>query len=123
MPQYELTEFELGWVVGFLEGEGCFFTHTTRRSRGRLTKPTPRVQVGSTDLDALERLHQLLGGIGHIQRDKGRVREAAEAEGRWRPSWRWLVSDHRACDLMRLVMPHMHKRRTAKIKEVLDACC
>jgi hypothetical protein len=35
-----LTEFELGWVVGILEGEGCFFI--TRRTKALMARTCTR---------------------------------------------------------------------------------
>jgi hypothetical protein len=36
--QQILTEFDLGWVVGILEGEGCFGTYEDKRRTQQIDK-------------------------------------------------------------------------------------
>lgn len=51
-----LSEFELGWIVGILEGEGCF--QLRRREQRQCVHGS--ITVSSTDKDVIERLHELL---------------------------------------------------------------
>lgn len=62
VPQIELrqmTETELAWVAGLIEGEGTFFC-TKRRERRY-----PVIAVGMTDEDVIQKLY-LLVGVGDI---------------------------------------------------------
>jgi hypothetical protein len=108
----KLTDFELGWVVGILEGEGCFFI--TRRAKGPYGPYLyGRVTVCMTDRDVLERL-QRVTGIGKLER----VRERQDPKHK--PISQWIVCrNQEAIELMVAVYPHMGARRQAKIREVL----
>ena len=48
-----MTDLEIAWIAGILEGEGCFTcdTKTTRL----------RVQCVMTDKDIIDRLHNIVG--------------------------------------------------------------
>jgi hypothetical protein len=107
-----LTEFELGWVVGILEGEGCFFI--TRRTKGSYGPYLyTRVTVCMTDRDVLEQL-QRVTGIGKLER----IRERKDPKHK--PISQWIVCrSQEAIELMVAVYPHMGARRQAKIREVL----
>ena len=52
-----LTDYDKGWIVGMLEGEGTFYT------RGNPDRPIDiRVECTSIDIETPTRLHELLGG-------------------------------------------------------------
>jgi DNA-binding Lrp family transcriptional regulator len=106
-----MTDFELGWVAGILEGEGCFFV-TTRRTAKYGPYVYARV-TGMTDRDVLERLRKVTG-VGVLERVRARK------DPRHKPIWQWIVSrNQEAIELMVAVYPHMGTRRQAKIREVL----
>jgi hypothetical protein len=103
-----LHKFELGWVVGILEGEGCFTL--LRRSSGAIY---PRVQVKMTDEDAVRRLKRWTG-LGNVF---GPWKDGSY-RGR-KPQWEWAVQkveDVRT--LMKMVYPFMGKRRRERIRQV-----
>ena len=108
----KLSDFELGWVVGILEGEGCFFI--TSRTKGPYGPYLyARVTVCMTDRDVLERL-QRVTGIGMLEK----IRERKDP--RHKPISQWIVCrNQEAIELMVAVYPHMGARRQAKIREVL----
>lgn len=107
----EISDLDLGWVAGFLEGEGTFGRY---RTNGRHSYP--RVSCGSTDLDQLERLQALLGGIGTIH--KGKVREGREHH---KPYWMWQLSaGKQATGVMGMLYELMSPRRQAAISEALQ---
>jgi hypothetical protein len=108
----KMPDFELGWVVGLLEGEGCFFI--TRRTKGPYGPYLyARVTVCMTDRDVLERL-QRTTGVGTLE--KTRARKDPEHK----PISQWIVCRHQeAIELMVAVYPFMGTRRQAKIREVL----
>ena len=52
-----LTDYDKGWIVGMLEGEGTFY------ARGNPDRPIElRVECTSIDLETPDRLYELLGG-------------------------------------------------------------
>lgn len=108
----KLSDFELGWVVGILEGEGCFFI--TSRTKGPYGPYLyARVAVCMTDRDVLERL-QRVTGIGMLEK----IRERKDPKHK--PISQWIVCrNQEAIELMVAVYPHMGARRQAKIREVL----
>lgn len=101
-----MTEAELMWMVGLLEGEGCFDTHAPNRQKN----PAARIQCKMTDFDVIERLASIGGG---------KVYGPYQANPRWKPQLHWVIRGQEAAELMRVLQPHMGKRRAARIEEVL----
>lgn len=107
-----MQEWELAWVVGYLEGEGWFHLFKCNRPGFGLYH-YPRVGCASTDHDVLQRL-QRLSGVGRIVGPTVRNPDHS-------PIWQWTVSKSReAVELMEAVYPHMGQRRQAKVDELLD---
>jgi hypothetical protein len=107
-----MTEAELAWVAGLLEGEGCFFP-IEYRTRDYGPYIYARVAVLMTDLDVLQRLQQHTG-IGHINGPTPRK------DPRHKPIWHWVASRNKeSITLMRAVCPLMGERRRARIDKVL----
>lgn len=107
---------ELGWLAGYLEGEGSFIYSVFdapvdgRRRTGRFTM---YVAATSTDLDVLERVRALAGGRIGGPYDKGGPRK---------PSWQWRLTRQReARALMIAAQPLMCERRAGQIQACLDA--
>lgn len=98
----DMSEIEIAWAAGLLEGEGCF------RLKTGTNRPT--IQVQMTDLDVLERLQSLFGGS---------IREMSKRKEHWKDCWVWYLDGKNAADTMKLVLPHMMSRRSEKIKSVL----
>lgn len=95
-----MNERDLVWLSGLLEGEGSFDLH-----RGRY----PRIRLGMTDRDVVGRAATLMGT---------RVRLSLRPRP-YKATWHTEVSGTRAAAIMRLILPHMGARRSAKIAEVL----
>lgn len=56
----KLSKFDKGWLIGFIEGEGCF---TWRGgSSGKFKRKYPAVQITQNELSILKRISKLLGG-------------------------------------------------------------
>jgi hypothetical protein len=107
-----MSQLEFGWLVGILEGEGCFFV-TTRSKGGSGPSAYARVTVCMTDRDIIERLRRVTG-IGTLEK----IRERKNPEHK--PISQWIVCRHQeAIELMVAVYPHMGTRRQAKIRGVL----
>ena len=101
-----MTDVELAWLAGLLEGEGSFLLHNGKT-------PSPRVSVGMTDEDVIAKAAVLMGATYRpwlSKRDKALGRKMV---------YRTAISGHRAVDLMRRILPMMGLRRAAKIRELL----
>jgi len=107
-----MSDLELGWAAGILEGEGCFFV-TTRKTAKYGPYVYARVMVCMTDRDIIERL-QHVTGVGVLERVRQRK------DPKHKPISQWIVCrNQEAIELMVAVYPHMGTRRQARIREVL----
>lgn len=61
--QQATSQFNMGWLVGFIEGEGCF---ELRKQVYRNQKPTlrPKVSAVSTDFQLIERAIEIIHELG-----------------------------------------------------------
>lgn len=104
-----MTNSELGWLAGYLEGEGCF-------TLGGKTPKRPRhvgsavIVVSATDLDVVTKAAELMGG---------KFKQRAKPTVVGKPVWVAAVYARKAENLMRLLLPNMGLRRQAKINEIL----
>jgi hypothetical protein len=100
------------WLVGLLEGEGCF----QLRSEKRRYKSSayeywyPKIILRMTDRDVVERAAGLLGCKSIHQRANGVG---------CRDSFEFSLSGSRAVKFMRDAQPFFGERRQAKIAEIL----
>lgn len=98
-----MTEIELAWLAGLLEGEGCFSFRNDRN--------LPVVEVKMTDLDVVNRVAMLMGRT---------VTPIPAKQDGWLPQYRARIQGDPARDLMRALLPHMGQRRAARIEELLE---
>jgi hypothetical protein len=104
-----MTDLELAWVVGLLEGEGCFGWHRTQKKY-----KYPRVQFATTDEDVIRKFHAIV----EVGSTTG-PRAYTGAKAHWKPRWDWYVTGKKAEELMTLLLPYMGERRQAAIREVI----
>lgn len=104
LPREDITEVEVAWVAGILEGEGCW---TTKSAHGT----TWWIAVRMTDQDVVQRLAELTG-IGTL------CPEPPQRPGA-KPSWSWRVAakPHREWLTLK-VWPWLGQRRRARVKEL-----
>lgn len=98
----------LGWVAGFLEGEGCFFSG----SRGSVSGSRDRVcvaQAAQVNREPLERLRDILGG---------RIR-ACSGKGKRQDHFVWYTQAARARGVMMTLFPLLSHRRRQQIVAAL----
>lgn len=112
-PKPDISEMDLAWLAGLLEGEGSFILE--KRTRRPKEKPewiffSPRLQVAMLDQDVIARAAGLIGS---------KFWNRKSAEGR-RPLFETVASGWRASELMIQLRPHMGKRRRAQIDKALD---
>ena len=111
-----IDPFSLGWVVGILEGEGCFGAYVDKR---RSDAWTVKVQMESTDQDVVLRLNSIIPGRIWESNYPSKTKSFPNAKD----SWRWAVSDKTSVkDLCVMVRPYMSIRRQEQIDKVLSHC-
>ena len=96
-----LPMLELGWIAGFLEGEGDF---TLSR------KYSPRVRAPQVQRAPLERLQQLIGGA---------IKLTSKRPDGWKPVYRWAIDTSRSVQLMMTIYPLMSPKRQEQIAKAL----
>lgn len=101
-----ITEADLYWLAGLLEGEGSFLKPTPS------SPASPIVVVSMTDLDVIERAAMIIGsGVWKNQ----------NLNPKWKQTYRATIKGQRAVDLMKLLYPHMGQRRREQIDAAIDA--
>lgn len=102
-----MTEVELAWLAGLLEGEGSFL------------KPSPceptsvRIAVEMTDKDVIDKVSKLWN-IRYCQTRKRRQNL------NHKPTYRIQIKGRRAAELMVKLKPLMGERRQQQIQEALN---
>lgn len=111
-----MNDFDLGWLVGFVEGEGTFILSQDPR---RPATYTPKIQVESTDKDAITKLQSIFPGRIWESNYPSKRKHFPKAKD----SWRWGISSKRECKVFgNLILPHMSTRRQTQIKKMLLGC-
>ena len=107
-----MNAFELGWIVGFLEGEGSFACQKeSKKKRGR----TLCISANQVQKEPLERLVRY-SGIGGVYGPYGPY----DLSGKHSAQWKWRVHQVKlATELMQLLRPHMSPRRQVQIDEAM----
>lgn len=95
----DMSEAEVAWLAGLVEGEGSFHLHRGRR---------PRLQVSMTDEDVIRKAHAMVG--------VGSVGGPYQSEGKRKAYWQWNVY---GAEVIELLLPHLGLRRAARAQEVL----
>jgi hypothetical protein len=104
-----LTDLEIAWIAGLLEGEGSF--GIARRVVKNKVLPDrlslqPVARIGMTDRDVIERFARLVGVAFNQQHTR---------RGARKPLYQAAVSNRRALLLMERIRPMMGERRQRQI--------
>lgn len=94
------TPRDLGWLAGFMEGEGSF-------ARVGLGYGSERVQVPQCNPEPLHRMVRLLGGS---------IRLFYKGDGRRSDAHVWYATGARARGIMQTIYPLMTAKRQAQIR-------
>lgn len=93
-----MTDLELGWFVGIMDGEGCVTMIKTNYS-----KPSwrhPKITISSTDLEILNRC-KIITNFGYIVKKK-------ESRIGAKPAWIWTVGGGtQVLYLLKLIQSHL----------------
>lgn len=111
-----MTEVELAWLAGLLEGEGCFRIATNSASSSSPGYRWPTIAMNMTDEDVLRRAAQI-AAVGKVYGPYGPYKSNPYSK---KPFWQWHVTKREdALWLMKRLYPHMGQRRQEKIDEIL----
>lgn len=109
-----MKQHDFGWLVGILEGEGCFLLATTK-GRGK-TYFHPRIDMASTDEDVVQRVAKLLGTSCRPVKYRAKLKNGQLAKQTWKTN----AYSLKALNWMILLHPFMGKRRKRQIQDVID---
>lgn len=98
-----ITNIELAWIAGFLEGEGCFYTWSKEQH-------IPMLSVWSIDKDVIENVQKFF-------RTPIQVRKPTKLSRK--PSYGLQLSGSHAAGWMMTLYTFLSRRRRAKILELL----
>lgn len=101
---------EVGWIAGFLEGEG-YFTLIGR------TRKTPRLEASQVDICPIDRLHGWFGGTVYQDNRGG---EYGRFRGNRQPCWRWFVNGQKAAEVMMTIWALVGTKRREEIERVIE---
>jgi hypothetical protein len=99
---------DLGWIAGFLEGEGSFL---------RSNSGSEVVIAGQVQMEPLERLQRFLGGNIRVRKNG---RTGPGGVGRAGDFGEWRISGSRARGVMMTLYPMMSPRRCGQICTALN---
>ncbi len=101
-----ISDFNLGWLAGVLEGEGTFIFQVTEKNNAHLN-----IAVYMTDADIIKRIAQLMGG------NFGEVKTLRKAHHK--KMFYTKVTGPHAAHIMEYVLPFMGERRQIQIRAAL----
>lgn len=107
-----IRDIEIGWIAGFLDGDGCFGWYGENQKRNNSRKQWlgyPMVTAAQNELEPLERINKKFPGVTRYI--------LTQTNGKERFEYRAINSG--AIDIMVAVFPLMSSRRQEKIKEVI----
>ncbi len=111
---HDISSFDLGWVIGLIEGEGCFYK---KGSNSKLKDdiycyPLAGFTLMSTDKDIMERLIGLLRltlNGPYYKKSKKKRKEV----------WSIQVTGNKAIAIMQAIRQHLGARRQEQIDEAI----
>lgn len=108
-----MSDLEIAWLAGLLEGEGSF---NLTGYRTGAAKTSPVIQLAMTDYDVVSRAATLMARFG----GNGDICNQTRQEKTTKQCYRFRISGAAAVDLMRAIAPHMGIRRQIRILELIQ---
>lgn len=107
-----MTEIEIAWLAGLLEGEGNF---EVVPARPHINRPIEvRVNLSMTDRDVVERVAKLVEATSSI-------RKQGRNNNKHKPIYILSIKGYRAIRVMSSILPFMMSRRSARIQHAIEA--
>jgi hypothetical protein len=110
-----LSDTEIAWMAGLLEGEGSFGLDSRKKNKYKISTspPSPYLKISMVDEDVIQKLATLLKKKPFQERRLTRTGKAVFSVS---------VGDRKTLMyLLPLLYPYFGKRRQAQVKECLDA--
>jgi hypothetical protein len=105
--QVTQRQVDVAWAAGVFEGEGCI-SFTTYKD-----KKYPRLSVGMTDKDIVERFVAIVG-FGSVSGPK-------QQKPHWKPRYDWQVCNRTEVQrILSMFLPWLGNRRAYKALNALD---
>lgn len=111
---YEMPDFDFGWIIGIIEGEGSIQSKWSGKYR------QVQLQVNMTDEDVIRRFHAYVGGTvsGPFNPNWKSRNKTPE---HYRPFWTWQMSAQKQTnDFLLAILPHLSQRRSNQALKALD---
>jgi hypothetical protein len=106
-----MTDKEVGWVAGFIEGEGSF---QVQRIKGRCY---PRITAWQVDREPIDRLQNLLGGkICKVNRSVTMRKDGYNRQD----IYYWELRSKAAVDLLNRISPLLSTRRNEQASKMMN---
>ena len=106
---FELSSFDLGWLVGMIEGEGSINSHINTKSGYLVTA----LSVASTDKDIIDRMNKLFPGAS---RNYKRV-----YENHYKTQYIWNINKRKDIrTIAATILPYLSERRTQQFTKVIN---
>lgn len=121
MDNQQVTDLELGWLVGAIDGEGC--VGITRRNRKECAKTLgftlkPHVQIANCDIEFINRCSNILKKLEtpfHISHYSAKTRQ--------RESWQIVIAGlKRVVKILPIINPHLVGEKKEKALLVYEFC-
>lgn len=108
-----LTDLEIAWIAGLVEGEGCFIISGAGNG-------TPTIRVAMTDEDVVDKLRHMWGYTNNTQVTAAKLSTYRNQKlGFKKTVHSAYIYGEPALVVMQRILPHMGLRRRAKIEEIL----
>jgi len=95
-----LSETDIAWIAGLLEGEGSFMKPAKNDPYGM-----PRIQIQMTDHDVIEKIAKMFGVVAY------KVKNPRYEQNGWKTPYMAFIRGSRAAEMMNIVKPYMGTRR------------
>jgi len=106
--EFKISDFDLGWFVGIIEGEGSIGYRYNKRTGYLCTELT----VSSTDEDIIDKLDKIY---------PGKSKYVKKYTNHYKEQFVWAVTSRKGIrTILTKILPYMGKRRYEKMKEVIN---
>jgi hypothetical protein len=104
-----VTDFDLGWFAGIVDGEGCITIINPGHQRKKTAVYTPLIVVGSTSVELIEKVAR----IGRELTGSGANISHRSSKQGFKDQYDWQVVSRMAASLSEKLLPHL----TAKLEQ------
>ena len=125
-PQGTITDLELGWLAGIIDGEGtiAFSVYSRDDSKPEWVRVKPQVLVTGTEKLVIERAVELMRKLGagaHFQTREQRDPRGFQSADRYKPLHVATAAGFkRSAAILRVIIPHLFSVKRQKAEMVLS---